>query len=64
MSCLVQVDKQEWDAFQVKLSELEKYRAVLRELETTHCRPRALDNSGNNKRNANPECVSVIGRVA
>jgi len=46
MGSLVQVDKQEWDAFLEKLSELEKkYQVVLRELDTAHNRLRALDNS-------------------
>jgi hypothetical protein len=46
MGSLIQVDKEEWDAFLEKLSELEKkYQIVLRELDTAQGKLRALDNS-------------------
>jgi hypothetical protein len=44
MGTLIQVDKQEWDAFLEKLSELEKkYQVVLGELDTAQNKLRALD---------------------
>jgi len=46
MGSLVQVDKQEWDAFLEKLSELEKkYQLVLRELDAAKSKLRTLDDS-------------------
>ena len=46
MGTLIQIDKEEWDSFLEKLSELEKkYQVVLKELDAAHSRLQALDSS-------------------